>query len=115
MYMVHMLQLLAWFCCIICLLYYFLGDFQCLSECFVSLCSNYPNFYVLTIHIINWQLEHTWQSCVISSVISNGSSRSNAHYFCTHSLSGYLLFSEYSLLSAYLLAVTCYRHMLKIL
>ena len=41
LYMVHILQLLVWFCCIICLLYYLLDDFQCLSECLVCLCSNH--------------------------------------------------------------------------
>ena len=30
------------------LLYHLLGDFQCLSECFAYLRSNYPDFYVLT-------------------------------------------------------------------
>ena len=41
------------------LLYYFLGDIQCLSECFVCPCSNYPNCCDLT--TLNWQLEHTWE------------------------------------------------------
>ena len=43
----HMLQLSAWICCIICLLYYLLGDFQCLLS--ASFCPNsyYPNCCVL--------------------------------------------------------------------